>query len=138
MSEKRLYTLVNPSDAITFRATLVEAAIIADRMLDAPYFVKDAETGETPKVDDLPAEYDAIWFDAEKIASYSAAYASFLVGTRSERELFEEAVCRMTPDEATAYRDKYHDRRRTSMNDICKSCWDAARKIAIYPPEKHR
>lgn len=135
MVEKRLYELVNPSDAITFRATIIEAAIIADRMLDAMYFVKDADTGEQPRVADLKADYDAIWADADKIASYSAAYASFLVGTRSERELFEDAISRMTDDEAASYRKKYHDRRCTSFNDICEACWEVAGKIALCKPE---
>lgn len=135
MSEKRLYEVINPSDAITFRASVVEAACIADRLRPAWYFVKDVETGEEPKVDNLQADYDAIWKDAEKLASYADAYRSFLVGTRSERELFEEAVSRMTPEEALAYRDKYHDRRRTSMNDICRQVWTQADKIADYEPE---
>lgn len=134
MSEKRLYELINPSDAITFRATAIEAACIANRMGGA-YFVKDKLTGEAPIVPDLAAEYEAIWRDAGKIASYADAYRSFLVGTAFERELFEAAVARMDPAEAAEFKGSYHDKRCTSMNDICQQAWDGAEKIAAYAPE---
>lgn len=135
MTEKRLYEVINPSDKITFRATLVEAACIADRLRPAWYFVKDVQTDEEPKVDDLETEYDAIWKSAEKLASYADAYRSFMVGSISERELLEEAVSRMSDDEAKAYRAQWHDKRRTSMNDICRQVWGTAEKIAAYTPE---
>lgn len=135
MSEKRLYEVVNPSDAITFRATIIEAACIADRSSAGWMFVKDAETGEAPNVDNLEAEYDAIWKDAGKLASYAAAYRSFMVGSLTERELVENAVALMGDDEAKAYRSKWHAKRRTSMNDLCSQCWETAEKIAAYEPE---
>ncbi|MCW0014863.1 hypothetical protein [Rhizobium sp. BT-226] len=135
MTEKRLYEVVNPSDAITFRATVVEAACIADRLRPAWYFVKDVQTGEEPKIDNLEEVYEAIWKSADKLASYAEAYRSFMVGSRSERELLEEAVSRMTEDEAKAYRAQWHDKRRTSMNDICRQVWETAEKIASYEAE---
>lgn len=135
MSEKRLYEVVNPSDAITFRATLVEAACIAVRLSPGWMFVEDAETGEAPKIENLEAEYDAIWKDAGKLASYADAYRSFMVGSRTERELVEDAVALMSEEQAKAYRSKWHDKRRTSMNDLCRQCWETAEKIAAYEPE---
>ncbi|NNU66578.1 hypothetical protein G9X67_14995 [Rhizobium sp. WYCCWR 11152] len=135
MTEKRLYEVVNPSDVITFRATVVEAACIGDRLRPAWYFVKDVQTGDEPKIDNLEEEYEAIWKSADKLASYAEAYRSFMVGSRSERELLEEAVSRMTQDEAKAYRAQWHDKRRTSMNDICRQVWETAEKIASYEAE---
>ncbi|MCS0501574.1 hypothetical protein [Ancylobacter mangrovi] len=135
MSERRLYELINPSDAITFRATVEEAAFIAARMLQGPYFVKDAETGEEPKIDDLGSRYDALWSDAERLASYALAYRSFLVGNPSDRRLFEAAIERMPPDAADEYRREWHAARCTSFNDICAACWETAEKIAAYRPE---
>lgn len=135
MSEKRLYEVINPSDKITFRATVVEAACIADRLRPSWYFVKDIETGVEPEIENLQAEYDAIWKDAGKLLSYADAYRSFMVGSVEERELLEDAVSRMTDEEATAYRLKCHNKRRTSMNDICRNVWEAAAEIAAYQPE---
>ncbi|MGV2135188.1 hypothetical protein GOZ83_19555 [Agrobacterium vitis] len=135
MTDKRLYEVINPSDKITFRATVVEAACIADRLREGLFFVKDIETGEEPAVENLEEEYDAIWRSAQKLASYAEAYRSFLVGTVLERELLEEAVSRMSEDEAKAYRMQWHDKRCTSYNDICKQVWDNAERIATYVPE---
>ncbi len=133
--EKRLYELINPSDRITFRATVAEAAFIESRMSSAMYFVEDCETGKPPHIEDIQQQYDSLWFDGERLASYAAAYRSFLVGSQSERELFEEAVSHMSDEEAAAYRARYHERRATSMNDICSACWETAEKIAAYQPE---
>lgn len=129
---KRLYDLINPSDAITFRATPEEAAVLAEIMRASMLYVRDAETGDDPKVEDVAATREAIWADPERQASYADAFRSFLIGTKSERELFEEATSRMTASEAADYRDKYHDRRRTSMNDICAALWERAEQIATY------
>lgn len=135
VKEKRLYEVVNPSDAITFRATVVEAACIADRLMAALLFVKDVETGEAPEVANLVDHYDAIWTSAESIKSYANAYRSFMVGTAAERLLVEDAVSHMDVEEADAYRAKWHKKRRTSMNDICRQVWASAEKIAAYEPE---
>lgn len=135
MAEKRLYEVVNPSDAITFRASIIEAACIADRLSAGWMFVKDIETGEAPNVDNLEAEYDAIWKDAGRLASYAEAYSSFMVGSRTERELVEDATALMTDEQAKAYRATWHAKRRTSMSDLCSQCWETAEKIAAYKPE---
>jgi hypothetical protein len=133
--EKRLYELINPSDNITFRATVGEAACIADRMRSGMYFVRDVETGTAPEIEDMQAYYDAIWTDAARLASYADAYDSFLVGSLSERQLFEDATARMSPAEREIYRTEYHDRRRTSMNDICRQVWACVLPIRSYEPE---
>ena len=132
---RKLYELINPSDAITFWATPIEAAIIADHMLDAPYFVKDADTGESPKVADLEASYNEIWTDAKKISSSAEAYRSFVIGKPYEPRLYDEAIRRMTASDAEKFRNEHHAGRRTSLNDICKRCWEAGDRIALCHPE---
>jgi hypothetical protein len=134
-STKHLYEVINPSDQITFRATLVEAACIADRLLPALYFVKNVETGKSPEVNDLQSEYDAIWKSAEKLASYAAAYRSFMVGSVNERELVERAISTMQPNEAKSYLVAWNNKRRTSWSDLCGEVWATAEKIAAYQPE---
>lgn len=136
MTDRRIYELVNPSDAITFRATPIEAAFIADRMRAGPYFVKDAETGESPsQPENIQCFYDALWCDAAQIQSYAEAYASFLVGSPRDRRLFDEIVAGMSAEQRKARRDKWHDERCTSLNDICRQCWEAAERIAATAPE---
>lgn len=137
MTDRRLYELINPSDTITFFATPTEAAFIANRMAAGFYFVRDCESDERPaEIDDaLRASYDALWSDPERLASYSRAYASFLVCTARERPLFEDAITRMSEADADAYRKVWQETHRTSMNDIVAQCWATAKKIAAYQPE---
>lgn len=135
MTDKRLYELINPSDKITFRATLVEAACIAMRMRPSLLFVKDIENGHEPQIEDVQMAYDAIWTEADKIASYAAAWGSFLVATTRERELFEAATSRMGDTEAAIFRMDWHEKRRTSLNDICAECWRVSKEIAATEPE---
>jgi len=137
--EKKLWELVNPSDPITFRATEVEAVIIADRMLEAMYFVNDAGNGmpvPSMEADELKRAYEAIWKTPEGIASYAAAYDSFLIGTIEQRGLYEKNRSLMTETQQQSYRADYHERRRSSMNDICQACWNVAAKIAATKPDE--
>lgn len=138
MTERRLYELINPSDAITFWATPLEAAFIADRMRAGMYFVQDCETGSAPEVGDKEqfiAAYNAVWRDAGKLASYAQAYASFLCCGPSDRRLFDAAVSKMSAEDAKAHRVAWQNEKRTSLNDIVAQCWQTAEKIAAYQPE---
>jgi hypothetical protein len=133
--KKPLWRVINPSDEITFRASEEEAAFIADRLAPSLMFVESTETGKPPSIPDLLASYEALWKDADRIASYAEAYRSFTVGTVSERDLLERAMAVLPAEEAKALRLEWHDKRRTSLNDICRVVWDKAEKIAAYAPE---
>lgn len=134
MAERRLYDLINPSDQITFRATPKEAGVIAAIMGASLYFVRDIETGEDPSTEGALLDRRAIWSNADAIASYAKAWDSFLVGSPRDRSLFDEAVAKMTAEDAAAYRAKWHHEKRSSINDICQACWDAAARIAEEKP----
>lgn len=134
MVDRKLYELVNPSDYITFKATPLIAAIIGTRIVG--YFVKDIETGAAPdRPDDLMDQYEALWRDGAAKASYADAWASFLIGSPEKRRLFEEAISRMPEGEVEAFKADYHDRNRTSINDICRRCWEVADKVREMPVE---
>lgn len=135
MGERRLYEVINPSDRITFRAMLEEAACIADIFDASMLFVKDIETGEKPQVEDIKAAHDLIYSTRAGLDSYADAFASFMVGTRSERELIEKAIERMSAEEAKAYRAEWHDKLRSSLNDICARCWPVADRLRAHTPE---
>ena len=137
--DKKLWELINPSDKITFRATDVEAAIIEVRMREGPYFVKEYGTDNKPpelSEIDLRKAYDAIWKDRASISSHAAAFDSFLVGDKADREAFEKNVSFMSGQQVNNYRASYHGRKCTSLNDICQACWTVALKIAAFEPEK--
>ena len=127
--DRRLYDLVNPSDAITFRATPVEAAVLAVIFSASMLFVKDAETGATPEIEDPGAARDAIWANRAALDSYADAFDSFLVGSRTERALIEEILAPLSGHDRAKRRAAWHDERRTSMNDICANTWAIAERL---------
>lgn len=129
MGEKKIYEIINPSDQITVRATPEEASVLGVILGASFYFLKDAETNEdAPKVsdDEWKELREAIYADAERRKSYADVFRSALIGSMTDRLLFEDAVAKMTPADAKAYLDKWQDMRRSSMNDICKRLRDAA------------
>lgn len=135
MIELRLYELINPSDKITFRASIADAAVIADVLAPAMMFVEDIETGLTPKIEDVPTERDTIFKNPERRAAYADAFGSFMIGTPTDRKLFVSAVKNMTAEQADSYRMEWHDARRTSMSDHCQAMWDIAKGIRSHGVE---
>lgn len=130
--EKKVWTVINPSDPITFVATDHEAALIAERLLPGLYFVEHAETKEEPVVDDLRAWYDKLWFSKEAIVSLADAYESFLVGDRAE---FEEKVKGAGPEKRAILAAEWHNEHCSSINDICEKFWEAGAKIRATEPD---
>ncbi|CDN52503.1 Hypothetical protein RG1141_CH01380 [Neorhizobium galegae bv. officinalis bv. officinalis str. HAMBI 1141] len=131
----RLYRLINPSDCITFRATLDEAACMAAVFRNSMLFVHDEETDEAPSIENAAAIRDAIFASADRIAGYADAWDSLLVADRHERFLFEKAVEGMSAEQRQQFRAEYHDRRRTSLNDICSRAWQIAIDLRACEPE---
>lgn len=136
---RRVYELVNPSDAISFVATPFEASCIAHRMKASHYLVTDAETGQhvDPAEDpEFSRKYDDLWKSAEAIQSYSKAWASFMCFPAKGRDVLEKALAWGSAAEAEEIRRTLSERNRSSMNDICKVCRDAAVKIAATRPDQ--
>jgi hypothetical protein len=130
--EKKIWTVINPHDPITFVATEHEAALIAERLLPGLYFVENAETKEEPVVDDLRAWYDKLWFSKDAILSLADAYDSFLVGDRAE---FEEKVKGAGPEKRAILHAEWHAEERGSLEDICAKFWEAGAKIRVTEPD---
>lgn len=139
-SARKVYELVNPSDAICFIATPFEARCIAARLKAHPGLVIDPETKDHISPDDDPdftPKYEAIWKSAEAIQSYARAWGSFMCFPARNRVLLEQALSRTPDDEADLLRRRISENNRTSLNDICRICRDAAVNIAATLPEGH-
>lgn len=129
-----LYKIINMSDPYTIEANSLDVAVIACVLLGAgQYAFEPLEDGGTKipmfafgGVDEWCKEQfgkslqelnDAVMQD--KIAELGDCFDSCLIGNRSERELFFDAIKPLTdPKERHDYWYKYHDKRRSSMNDI--------------------
>lgn len=128
----QVWELINPSDAITFRATPEIAALIASAMLSALYFVRSV-TGEDPPA--LPERSETELAEASFRAAYADAWASFAVVRPSRRAAYDAEMAAI--DDAAArrtFRADWHARARTSTNDICAECWEFAERIRARQP----
>jgi hypothetical protein len=131
-----LFEIVNPSDPYTLKTDNFGAACVACLALGGTtYCVKqiDAAPGEAPK--EMPLfllAQDSVdpWFHREFGMGIDAffeanrpavadALESVLIGSRRDREEYERALAMIDdPEKRKVWCDEWHDKRRTSMNDI--------------------
>lgn len=131
--------LVNPSDAVTFVGDDPKVAGIATLLLGNGWYALRGEDGEdfvplmifgghvewlaSQGIDDAD---DFLTANAEAVAAFldTCAY-----GGIKERQAFDEAIKRMTPDKAAEHRAWWNDRNRSSMNNIGEGCRRLAEQI---------
>ena len=56
--------------------------------------------------------------DKERRQAVADCLDSILIGDVADREMLASAVARMTPEHGAAFMAEWHDKRRTSMNNI--------------------
>lgn len=123
-----IFELINPSDAVTFIGDDITVAGVAIMVLGRGRYGLTDDKGEVVVplmlfggseywlaehgVDDLDA-----WLTANylRVAEFLETCA---YGSRLEREAFDQAIARMTPEHAEAHREWWNDRNRSSMNNI--------------------
>ncbi len=132
-----IYTLVNPSDAISFEtdneAALMAGVLIAtgsgmimlERVIEG-----DDDDQRLPILGFMSEKQLAEWMqkffgcplpeyvDGHK-AEIAAALSSYLYGSPDDRQLFDDAV--RDESDPVAFRAKWNDDRRTSLSDYGKS-----------------
>jgi hypothetical protein len=129
-----LYKIINMSDPYTIEANSLDVAVIACVLLGGGQYAFDPlEDGGTKipmfafggtdewckeQFGKTLAEVDEI-VRRDKLAELADCFDSCLIGSLGERELFFDAIKPITdPKERHDYWFKYHDKRRSSMNDI--------------------
>lgn len=139
-----IYEIVNPSDCYTMKAddlAVAQAAVIV--LGQGQYGLKD-EQGEscapmllfaTPKqteeiLAELFGEGSLGGFIERNKAAIADALDSVMSVDRRERRLYEEALVAIESEEKRQeFRDKTHDRHRSSMNDIGGAAWEYAKRL---------
>ena len=120
-----VYELINPSDAYTLRADDDRIAIAACGLLGGGWY--GLEKRDDPEfrapIGDIDGYHEALGGDfGEFVAEHSEAVAacleSVLIGDYGDRETIEDAQSRMPESERRSFLDAYHERRRSSLNDI--------------------
>lgn len=131
--------LINPSDAVTFVGDDPKIAGVAILILGNGAYGLTDESGEVFVPLMLFGGFKA-WLEEQGITDLAAfliehgsALADFLetcaYGKIAERQAFDEAIKRMTPDKAEEHREWWNDRNRSSMNNIGAGCRRLAKQL---------
>ena len=139
---KTLWDLSNPSDPITFYGEDLEIVALAVVMVgDGQYGADTIPESEKCVPIFLFGGCREWWlknFNKEPQESLEKAdkcaiaeiLDSFLVGSNSNRAGYELVISKLNNDEdKLKWRDEYHDKTRSSMNDICSHAWKTAAKL---------
>lgn len=140
-----LYEIINPSDAYTFEAKEFAVAAVSMVLLgEGRLAAKPVGEGSegAPEVPLLLFGGAEEWFEknlfplekmgdfldenAEKVAS---ALDSVVIGEILDRSLFLSAMERIVPELQEAFKIEWHDRKRSSLNDIGREAWEMAKGI---------
>lgn len=72
----------------------------------------------------------------EKRLEVCDALDSFLIGSPSDRKLFESAIEKIEdPGARKVFTDEWHESHRTSMRDFCGYAWKLSAKIRASTPD---
>ncbi len=140
-----LFDIINMSDPYTVRADDLKTLAVAILYLGEGQYAAeqlDAPEGQTPKEVPLLMFGDpSVWTQKEfglsleeVVASVEATKLadvldSVLIGRAESRVEYEAAIAAMSPVEAEIYSAKWHDGRRSSLNDIGKRARRLAKAI---------
>lgn len=140
-----LYEIVNPSDAVTFRApddAVAQAAVLL--VGNGAYGLRAvSDDGGKRSVQSLllflskdqVEQLFVEWFGSGSLKAFldsrwaevAAALASAQNLGPRERLNYESAISKMTPEAADIYRREVEDHCRTSRNEIVKYAWSVAK-----------
>lgn len=136
-----IYYLVNPSDVITFEADDENVLMAGVLALSARVGLDSIGGGDTimfPFMADKATQQqwlddrfggDLVKFREAHANEVADAVSSILYGSPSDRNLFQLATKKMTPEETEIFRAEWNDKKRSSMNDYHKICMEAARRL---------
>jgi hypothetical protein len=138
-----LYEIINPSDAYTMEADDFKIAAVANLIIGEGQYGLEPVGGEGPGMPVLFLGGAEEWLDKnvcpvnefgafinahrEEIAR---ALDSVIIGRPNERKLYFAGLeMAGTPEKKKAWRDKWHDEKRSSLNDIGSFAWRKAEAL---------
>lgn len=134
-----LYEFIQPSDAITFRASTDKVAYYCALLLgggkagirradgkevESPLLFLNSNAVEVAE-SYLGATISA--FGKKNARDVVSCFRSFRYGSIDEAQTYEDAISAITdPEKLKDFKDKHEDRNRTSMSRWVKGAWDYA------------
>lgn len=145
----KTYVIANPSDPYTICADDLAVAAVACWLLgsghyaftnvedpkdEVPIFLFGGQDAWTKEKFDMNAEGLIKDVLANKREALIACLDSTLIGRPSDRASYEKGLELIDdPDKRKAWRDHWHDERRSSLNDIGGRAYDLAERLRQPP-----
>jgi hypothetical protein len=143
----RLYEIMNPSDPYTMEVEDFKEAAVGLLMLSTAFALEPVDSKEGPRMpmflfggmdkwieanvcrpDDLQK-----WIQDHK-AGIAKALESVLIGEKGQRELYQSAMEAIDdPVKREAFREKWHDTKLSSVNNIGGAAWSMAKRLLRKP-----
>lgn len=130
-----IYEIINPSDAVCLSSDNSAMAGIAVMMMSQWYGLNDADGKEV-----LPIFAGEKWLTEQGITDVNnyikvnavklaEIFESVFYGKPRDKEMFDKALEKMTPENAEAYKKEWNDKRRSSMTNIEECCLNNAKAL---------
>lgn len=141
-----LFSIINPSDPYTMRASELEVAAVAvgalgfgkygleeisgDRSGQVPMFLTDGHDAWYMKQFGRTFEQSVNYVMANRFDEFVKALTSVHIGTPADKAAFDERA-KQCPDEEALVEllHELHDAKRTSSNDIGRQAWNMAQVL---------
>jgi len=136
-----IFEIINPSDPYTMETEDWEAACIATVLLGSGQYALHEVGGERSMPIFIFGGADE-WFKEQFGCTFEeslhrvdnprvgAVLDTVLTCKATERQDFKDAIALIDdPAKREQYREKWHDRRRSSMNDIGERAWSYAKRL---------
>jgi hypothetical protein len=133
-----IYEIINPSDAVCIEADDIASAGIAVMMLSSGYGLHDDKGNSVVPITMFGGGEqwlkqhgidDAGKYIKENALKLAKIFESVFYGKPSDKEMFDKALSKMTPEGAEEYKREWNDKRRTSLTNIESSCLSYAKKL---------
>jgi len=145
-----LYEIVSPSDMYTFQAETFGIAVAAMLMVGegkigatpiGPGVPEDAPSGPIFLMDEKQLDEwfkEKVGFPLEELSKFvgdnalkiASALESVVIGDQRDRELYIATLNDIEDeDKRKAFKVRWHDKKRSSINDIGKFCWAAGKGL---------
>ena len=136
-----IWEIINPSDKYTMVAESFEVAAVACCFLGNGQYGAEEVDGERRVPIFIYGDVDA-WFHKQFGASFdecaersqteaAAALGTVIIGDAAGRDAYESGLALIDdPKKKKQWRDRWHDKRRSSMNDIGKRAQQLSKAMA--------
>lgn len=145
MSAPAVWEIINPSDPYTMEADDFEVATVACYTLGGGRMGLREIGGAARTVPVMLFGWDRAWFAehfgcdelvlvqrvrSTKADALASAFESCMIGRASDRASYRKGLELIDdPEKRLAWRDHWHDERRSSLNDIGRVAWEMAASI---------